>query len=254
MTPTSKPRIGLAMDVEDGTGPRKADGTPFFFVKTPYVDRVIEAGGIPFLLPPTADDAVLDAQLEVLDGLIVVGSGIDVPAELYGHERHPKIGRLLPSKTDFEVRVVRKARERDLPFLGICNGMQVMNVAYGGSLVQDLPSEKGVEHAIEDATKPCHEVLLEPGTKLHLLVGERRAQVNSSHHQAVRDLGQGLTINARAPDGTVEGIEDTSRAFAIGVQWHPELIPAFAGSRNLFDQLVAAAAQRIARTDRVRVG
>ena len=246
----SRPRIGLATDIEDGNGPRRGDGTPFVFVKSAYVERVVEAGGAPFLLAPTGDDAVLAALLEPLDGLIVVGSGIDVPAEMYGHERHPKIGRLLPSKSSFEARLIAEARRVDLPFLGICNGMQVMNVAYGGTLFQDLPSERGLEHAIENATEPCHHVVVAPGTRVHGIVGDARAHVNSSHHQAVRDVGSGLVVSATADDGTVEAIEDPALRFAVGVQWHPELIPEHAGSRSLFGELVKVAAERRANPRR----
>jgi putative glutamine amidotransferase len=245
-----KPLIGMATDVEEGKGPRRGDGTPFVFVKQPYIDRVIEAGGAPVLLPPTEDDAVLDRLLETIDALIVVGSGIDIPAEIYGHGRHPKIGRLVPEKSAHEIRLVNKARALDLPLLGICNGMQVMNVAYGGTLFQDLPSECGTEHAVENATEPCHDVLLEAGTKVHLLLGSQKAFVNSSHHQAVREVGKGLTIAARAADGTIEAIEDPSRTFAVGVQWHPELIPEHAGSRSLFAELVRVARQRVKRSGR----
>ena len=170
----SKPRIGLAMDVEDGSGPRATkEKSPFVFLKSAYVERVIEAGGIPFLLPPTHDESIVDAYLDSIDGLIVTGSGIDVPGEMYGHERHPKTGRLLPAKSEFEVRLIQRACSRTLPYLGICNGMQVMNVAYGGTLYQDLPSEKGVKHETDDATQPCHGVTLEAGTKLHLLIGAK---------------------------------------------------------------------------------
>lgn len=233
------------MDVEDGRGPRATkDKSAFVFMKSAYVERVIEAGGTPFLLAPTDDDAVVDDYLDTVDGLILTGSGIDVPSEMYGHEPHPEIGRVLPPKTEFEVRLVRRACTRALPFLGICNGMQVMNVAYGGTLIQDLPSEKGVKHTTDDATQPCHGVKLEAGTKLHLMVGAIRADVNSSHHQAVRDVGKGLVIAAVSEaDGIIEGIEDPSLHFAIGVQWHPELIPTHAGSRTLFTELVRAAAR-----------
>ena len=240
-----KPRIGLAMDVEDGTGPRATkEKSPFVFLKTAYVERILEAGGVPLLLSPTHDEAVVDAYLDSVDGLVVTGSGIDVPSEMYGHERHPKIGRLLPGKSEFEVKLIRRARERVLPYLGICNGMQVMNVAFGGTLFQDLPSEKGVKHDGDDATRPCHGVTVEPGTKLHLMIGSARADVNSSHHQAVREVGAGLVIAAISEnDGIVEAIEDPKQPFAIGVQWHPELIPTHAGSRTLFAELVSAASR-----------
>ncbi len=240
-----KPRIGLAMDVEDGSGPRATkEKSPFVFLKSAYVERVIEAGGVPLLLPPTHDEEAIDAYLDSVDGLIVTGSGIDIPGEMYGHERHPKTGRLLPAKSEFEVRLIRRAGARALPYLGICNGMQVMNVAYGGTLYQDLQSEKGVKHDAEDATQPCHGVTVEKGTKLHLMIGAPRADVNSSHHQAVRDLGKGLVVAAISEsDGIVEAVEDPSLNFAIGVQWHPELIPAHAGSRTLFAELIRAAAR-----------
>lgn len=242
----AKPRIGLAMDVEDGNGPRATkEKSPFVFLKSAYVERVIEAGGIPLLLAPTHDESIVDAYLDSIDGLIVTGSGIDVPGEMYGHARHPKTGRLLPAKSEFEVRLIRRAASRTLPYLGICNGMQVMNVAYGGTLYQDLPSEKGVKHDTDDATQPCHGVTFETGTKLHLLVGAIRADVNSSHHQAVRDVGNGLVVAAISEsDGIVEAIEDPAQPFAIGVQWHPELIPTHAGSRTLFAELIRAASAK----------
>lgn len=240
-----KPRIGLAMDVEDGNGPRATkEKSAFVFLKSAYVERIVEAGGVPLLLPPTEDASLVDEYLDCIDGLVVTGSGIDIPGEMYGHERHPKTGRLLPPKSEFEVLLIRRAGSRTVPFLGICNGMQVMNVAYGGTLYQDLPSEKGVKHDMDDATQPCHGVKVEAGTKLHLMIGAVQANVNSSHHQAVRDVGNGLVVAAiSADDGIVEAIEDPKLSFAIGVQWHPELIPAHAGSRTLFAELVAAAAR-----------
>ncbi len=248
-----KPLIGLAMDVEDGRGPRKsADPTTFVFVKVPYVDRILEAGGAPILLAPVADDAVIERLLAALDGLVVTGSGIDIPAEMYGHARHEKIGRLLPAKSEFEVRLIRRATALDLPFLGICNGMQAMNVAYGGTLFQDLPSELGVEHAVENATRPCHPVSIAAGTRLHAVLGRTRCEVNSSHHQAVRDVPAALVVSARAGDGVIEGVEDPTREFAVGVQWHPELIPEHAGTRSLFEALIRAASDRASRAERRR--
>ena len=248
-----KPIVGICTDLEDGTGPRALkDKTTFFFLKTAYVERVIEAGGIPMLLTPTNDREIHARYLDAIDALLVTGSGIDIPAEMYGHERHPKAGRLVPPKSFFEVDLLKAAGKAGIPFLGICNGMQAMNVAYGGTLFQDLPSEKGVEHAIDEPTKPCHAVAIEPGTKLHLLIGKATCDVNSSHHQAVRDVGAGLTISARAGDGTVEGVEDATKAFAVGVQWHPELIPEHANSRGLFSALVEAARESIAKGVRQR--
>jgi putative glutamine amidotransferase len=116
-----------------------------------------------------------------------------------------------------------------------------MNVAYGGTLFQDLPSETGVAHTSADATVPSHEVVLQTGSLLYAIVGKTNCDVNSSHHQAVRQVGRGLLVSATAGDGTVEGIEDPARPFAVGVQWHPELIPEHANSRGLFAALVEAA-------------
>ena len=244
-----KPRIGLAMDLEDGTGPRACNEKgAFFLLKTDYVERIVEAGGTPLLLAASDDASVLDGYLDVIDGLLMTGSGIDIPAEMYGHERHPEVKRVYPSKSAFEVALVKRASERALPYLAICNGMQAMNVAHGGTLWQDLPSEKGVQHSDPTPTKPCHGVRIEAGTRLHALVGTVRADVNSSHHQAVRDVGGGLVVAALSEaDGIVEAIEDPSRPFAIGVQWHPELIPEHAGSRALFEGLVRAASGPLAK-------
>ncbi len=246
-----KPVIGLCTDLEDGRGPRATnDKTPFFFLKSAYVERVVEAGGVPLLLTPTDSPEVIERYLALIDGLLITGSGIDIPSEMYGHDRHPNIGRLVPMKSFFEVDLIKAASKAGVPFLGICNGMQAMNVAYGGTLFQDLPSEAGVEHAVPDATQVCHDVSIEAGTRLHLLIGRKVCDVNSSHHQAVRDVGVGLAISARAGDGTVEGIEDPSKKFAIGVQWHPELIPEHANSRGLFEALVQAARDAVAKGDR----
>lgn len=241
-SPGRRPVIGICTDLEEGLGERAKTATPpFYFLRTSYAERVIEAGGTPLLLTMTREPEVIEGYLDAIDGLLATGSGIDIPAEMFGHERHEKIGRLFPAKTFFEVEIIKAALAHGVPFLGICNGMQAMNIAYGGTLWQDLPSQKGVEHLVKNATEPCHPVTIEKDSRLASVLGGVRWEVNSSHHQAVREPGAGLTVTAHAPDGTIEAIEDRAKPFALGVQWHPELIPAHANSRGLFKALVDAA-------------
>jgi putative glutamine amidotransferase len=187
-------------------------------VPAAYVDAVARAGGVPLLVPP---GAAIDETLDVVDGLIFSG-GSDLDPELYGAEAHTETAGIVRERDDFELALMQAALERDLPVLAICRGSQVLNVALGGGLEQHVPDRVGTDAHKETAGVFAeHDVALVPETRLASILGERH-DVKSHHHQGFGDLGRGLREAARAPDGTLEAVEDPARRFTLGVLWHPE--------------------------------
>jgi putative glutamine amidotransferase len=213
---TPRPRIGLTLDADEG-------GRRYELQKS-YVDAVLAAGGLPILLPHAQDAAA--AYLALLDGLVVTGGAFDVPPELYGQARRPVCGTTRPERTAFEKDLLEAALAARLPVLGVCGGMQLMNVVRGGTLYQDLAADAGISGHEQPPPKdaPSHDAVVAAGTHLAALVGPGPLPVNSTHHQAVRDPGQGVLVSARAPDGVIEAIELPDQPFALGVQWHPEAV------------------------------
>lgn len=200
-----------------------------FTLERQYVDVVLAAGGVPLILPLMQTAAEVSAGLERADGLILSG-GDDIRARRWGERNHPKTNLLHPEKEEADFRLWRAAELRHIPTLAICYGMQLVNVARGGSVEQHLPAH---------AKRTKHPVLIEPGSRLHRIMG-RSARVNSHHHQAVGRLGQGLRVSARADDDVIEAIEDHGERFVIGVQWHPERMGRSASQRRLMRAFVRA--------------
>jgi len=189
-----------------------------------YVEAVQRAGGRAFLLPPDPEDAGDPAGvLDLMDALIVTGGAGDLDPALYGQEPHPETGPVQEERDAYELALVRGALERGMPILGICRGMQVLNVAYGGDIEQHLPDALGhEEHRHTPGTFADHEVRLKAGSLAARAVRAERAPVKSHHHQGVKEIGSGLVVTGRADDDTVEALEDPSCPFVLGVLWHPE--------------------------------
>jgi putative glutamine amidotransferase len=205
-----------------------------------YEAAVRRAGATP--KPLSLDDPTVTA-LDGVDGLLLTG-GDDVDPALYGEAPHPTCDVSEPGRDAFEIDLIRRALAADLPVLAICRGLQVLNVALGGTLIQDIPSEPGplLQHDAEGPpTTLAHTVAVTPGSGLAALVGpdDTRA-VNSRHHQAIRALGKGLVVTGTSPDGVIEAAEVPAARFCVGVQWHPENFHATGEFDRLFNGFVDA--------------
>jgi len=206
-------------------------------VPSGYAHAVSAAGGLPVLLPPAAGIVQL---LDRLDGIIFSG-GSDIDARLYGQEQHPETLGVIPHRDAAEVALMEAALDRGMPLLGVCRGMQLLNVVLGGTLHQHLPElVDGSLHKAAPGTFALHDVSVEPGSRLEQLVGPS-VEVHSCHHQSPDAVGRGLLVTARAPDGVVEGIELEGERFCVGVLWHPEEHAELGGP--LFRGLVEASAR-----------
>jgi putative glutamine amidotransferase len=238
MSARIRPVIGVTLDAEPPGGYSKY---PWYALRANYATAIAEAGGLPVALPH--DPALAPAYLDTVDALVVTGGAFDVDPALYGDkDRHDTVS-LKEERTAAELALVRGALARDKPVLGICGGEQLLAVALGGSLLQHIPD--AIADALEHEQKnprdqPSHAVSVVPGTLLARIAETDTIQVNSSHHQAVRSPGRFAKVNATAPDGVIEGVEDPRYGFCLGVQWHPEFLidPA---DRRIFQALVAAA-------------
>lgn len=214
-----------------------------YFLALDYVQAVHRAGAIPILFPPIGDHA--QAWLDRVDALVMPGGG-DVDPLLYGAEPHPLSMGVNPARDVVELALLRAAWQRRMPMLLICRGMQLLNVALGGTLHQHVPDRYGdrVAHRDPERKPVPHSVRVEPGTRLHRIVGTAETRVASLHHQAVDVLAPGLRPAAYAADGLLEACEAVDR-WAVAVQWHPEATAEHdADQRSLFDALVAEAAGR----------
>lgn len=190
-----------------------------------YVRAVRRAGGRPVLLCPDSEDTKHPHDLlDLLDALIITGGAGDLDPKLYGQEPHPEAGPVQHERDAYELALARAARERGVPTLGVCRGMQVINVASGGSVEQHLPDVLGHEkHRLTGGTFSDHEVSLEPGSLAARATGVETAAVKSYHHQGVRGVGKSLVVSGKDnQDGTVEAVEDPGMPFFLGVLWHPE--------------------------------
>ena len=229
--------IGITLDAEQPGGWSKY---PWYALRTNYAGAIAGAGGLPVALPHHPELAA--AYLDRLDALVVTGGAFDVDPAMYGDaDRHGTV-TLKEGRTAAELALIQGALARDMPVLGICGGQQLLAVALGGSLIQHIPDSiaNALPHEQPNPRNEAgHAVAVVPGTLLHRIVGATSMQVNSSHHQAVRAPGPHAIVDATAPDGVIEGIEDDRYRFCLGVQWHPEFL-IDRGDRRIFDALIAA--------------
>ena len=235
----TKPLIGLTC--------RWDESNDYYYLTGDYSRAVVAAGGIPVQIPLIPD--IVEEIAARLDGFVLCGSPSDVDPARYGQPRHPEVKMVHPERDETDYRVLEQVFQGKKPVLGICFGMQSLNVYLQGTLLQHIPDSipKALEHKNRQIRHP---VVLEPGCRLSEWAGgTKELLVNSTHHQAVGETGKGLRVVARAPDGVVEGVEGNFPGhFVVGVQWHPERIwkeePL---SARLFAELVQAASQRRAR-------
>ena len=240
-----RPLIGLTTSemrtpVRDELLPHAEAGREEMVLGFHYMRAVTAAGGMPVVISPQPEEAVPDLVAR-LDGVLIPG-GPDIDPAAYGEKPHPKLGPTFPEIDRFEIAVVREAERRGLPLLAICRWAQIVNVAHGGTLYQDLPDQVGTKviHRRPSLDDPIamHPVRLEPGSLPARVFGVERMDVNAYHHQAPRDIGQGLQAVAWADDGVVEAVEGHGE-FVLGIQWHAEAMPEH---HVLFEAFVAAAA------------
>lgn len=226
-----KPIIGLTMHPVEGK----------MEINNTYIEAIKRAGGIPICLP-YMDEEMMDIVLDGVHAVLLIG-GYDVNPLIFGQEPHYKLGQVIDERDQSELLMTKKAFERNMPILGICRGEQVLNVAFGGTLYQDIDTQ--VDNVLKhtQASKRhelTHTVELLP-SKLQQIIGADSILTNSFHHQAVDAVAPGFLMNARAKDGVIEGIEHSEHPYCIGVQWHPEGLQNDAPSDKLFQSFIDAA-------------
>ena len=245
-TQTRRPVIGIPCSIYPDSWFTPANGNA-----VSYLRALEAAGAIPLLIHLTRDDEVLDAHYARCDALLLAG-GEDVSPSCYGAAPHPKLGKTNPEQDEVEIALARRAAADALPILGICRGVQLLNVALGGTLYQDilaeLPGAVNHDESTErrDMSHLAHPIALAPDSWLAGRLGAREIVVNTLHHQALRALSPALHVAGRAPDGVVEAVEGTGPGFVVGVQCHPEELWQRADPRwaRVFEGFVAAARQR----------
>lgn len=241
---SSRPLIGIVPDYKDGC-PNGYSVKNYYALRANYVEMINKSGGAAVIL--TYDYDLIDSYLESLDGLMVVGGYFDIHPKRYGEEKiHPTV-KLNDVHESFEHALGSKAITTKIPFFGICNGMQLINVLHGGKVIQHIPDEgKFMDHEqshneeFKDYCKGYHDVAIERNSHLFKIVNEEIISTNSSHHQAAKTAGEGLKIVARASDGVIEAVEKPNHSFCLGVQWHPEFETSEA-DKKIFEAFVEAA-------------
>jgi putative glutamine amidotransferase len=245
-----KPVIGITCSLEEKEDRKRKYPVifPFDYLKRSYYLAIEKAGGLPVLLPNLRDLKLIDHLLRLIDGLIISG-GYDVHPKYYDSSKVHKSVKLTPDRDKFELALVKKARGKKIPVLGICRGHQLINVAFGGTLYQDLSLSKGktFDHKsgrILDYQKK-HQVIIKKGSKLFSILGKKEIEVNTSHHQIIKDVAPGFVATAWSnEDGVIEGLESQKDRYLLSVQWHPEVNFENKNSKLLFESLIRSAIKK----------
>lgn len=218
-----RPTIGITPDFNPGDDKTE----PTSFLRSRYISVIEECGGVPLILPLTNSSELISLMFEKIDGVMLTGSGPDIDPALYEEEKRFDFKVMSRERTTFELSIARMAMELEKPIFGICGGMQMLNVAAGGSLYQDIASELpgSLGHQREaDSDLPTHPIAIRTGSLLFKIAEKKVVIVNSSHHQCIKNVASGFMVNATSPDGVIEGIESIRKGFSLGLQWHPEYL------------------------------
>ena len=229
-----KPLIGVSSYFVSGEElgdfkerPRGATGQDMAMSTMDYVRGVEKGGGTPINVPVINEEGYIESIVDKCDGLLFTG-GPDISPYLYDADPDSKCGKVVPNRDEFEFKLLEKAVEKEKPVLGICRGAQLINIYYNGSLKQDIDDHRdGLKHhALTKFPRwyKAHEVEITKGSHIFKTYNKERLMTNSLHHQAIKEVGNGLSVTARSSDGIVEGVEDENKDFLVGVQWHPEMM------------------------------
>jgi putative glutamine amidotransferase len=235
----TQPVIGITISQKNIEGFRSN------FVHTEYTTAIQSAGGLPLLIPVDYPLLQVDALRSICAGILLTGGG-DINLKRYNGEPHPSIGKPCDKRDALEHAIITKAVQTDWPLLGICRGHQILNVALGGNLYTHIPAQfpNCLDHQASegmDHEHLAHEVRLDPSTEFSRITRMEIIQVNSRHHQAVKELASKLRVTAWSSDGLIEGVELPGHRFCQGVQWHPESLQTFEVQRRLFTEFIRAA-------------
>jgi putative glutamine amidotransferase len=229
-----RPIIGITASIEGSSIQVNRDNS----------DAVYQSGGLPLVIPYTTDLTVLQQTIGLIDGLLLSGGG-DINPMLFGEEPHRRLGSINQERDDLEISLIRLMLDENKPILGICRGSQILNIAAGGNMYQDIYAQLDgeiLQHSQQASREhTSHYVHIKPGTKLHELLGHSKIKVNSFHHQAVKDMAPGFHVSGIASDGVIEAFESSQHNFVFGIQWHPEnLYRVDKLARCLFHSFIAA--------------
>ena len=236
-----KPLIGITTNQSSNVY-----GQPTVMLMQSYINAILQAGGVPVLIPSLIAEDGWDALYARLDGILFSGGG-DIALEHFAGDPHPRIDDVDPARDSVELKVLHAAASDGKPFLGICRGCQLINVGLGGTLFTHIPDQ--LPHALDHSypgnmrTVLVHEVKIEEGTRTAEIYGEPIIKVNSLHHQGLKDIAFSLRVAGRSPDGLVEAIELPEHPFGLAVQWHPEWLTDQETTRNLFRKFVESAGE-----------
>jgi putative glutamine amidotransferase len=249
MSRRGPPVIGITADLSPAE--RDSNGATreaTHFLPHRYCRAVENAGAVALILPAMNSSAGLRRLFDLLDGLLISGGDFDIHPSYYGEKPVPGLGIIKQERTDFELDLTTAALKRDLPMLGLCGGEQAINVVLGGTLYQDIPTQLPDASNHQQSHKKetgGHRIVVHQRTRLREILRRQSVEVNTTHHQAVKELGKGLIVNATADDGLIEGIESKRHSFVIGLQWHPEVLaPRHEHQRRIFSAFTAACALR----------
>lgn len=241
-----KPIIGISGNILIDSG-GIFPGYRRCYINEDYVKAVIKNGGVPIVLPITDDLDVVSSYIDNIDGLILSG-GHDVSPYLYGEEPSPKLGEIYPQRDEFDFALIEKAKAKKLPILGICRGLQILNVYHQGSLWQDLSYNPNitVKHSQDHGpTITTHSVSIAENSMLEAILKTNNLRVNSFHHQAIKELGSDLKVSALASDQVIEAFEHKNYPFLVGIQWHPEMLHEVMPVMNaIFKEFIKKASQK----------